>query len=572
MRWPFMMVAGFVLPAHAADIETFQFSGSAADQGGTLQVHSAQIGRANSGYAALGLVYARNPLELEVEGEAQPWVTNVFSAAALGGYNVFGRFRLDLAVPFYPVVGTGDLATELGGASMGDMKLGANVHIWGLESHAFHLAVVPSLTLPTGAASDFYGAGWGGDVSLAASGKAGKFAWAANLGSHLAAASSLPIEGLTTVDPREISVGSAFLVGTGASYAVAEAFRLGAELDGRFTFGADDWTGNNLELHAYGTYGEEAGLQATLAAGTGLYAGIGAPQLRVAMLGGWRFPGGPPDRDKDGITDDVDLCRDVPEDVDQFEDADGCPDPDNDQDGVLDNVDGCPIEAEDHDKFADDDGCPDPDNDNDTVLDVDDACPNHAGPVRTRGCPDSDNDGLGDTEDECPNEAGPAETKGCPDRDGDRVPDNRDKCPDKPVDRRADPTRTDGCPATVVVGKDAIVILDRIYFEFNKAKIKPVSYRLLDEIAAVLKNNPDLELIEVGGHTDSVGNDAYNLKLSNDRATEVKKYLTTRGGVDNSRLNAVGFGETKPLASNDSEEGRATNRRVEFVIVKRKNP
>jgi hypothetical protein len=160
------------------------------------------------------------------------------------------------------------------------------------------------------------------------------------------------------------------------------------------------------------------------------------------------------DRDKDGIPNDDDRCPRQAEDIDGFEDDDGCPDPDNDQDGFLDEDDQCPNEAEDPDGFEDEDGCPDPDNDGDGVLDENDRCPDSLedpdGFEDEDGCIDADNDGDGilDGDDQCPNEPenfnGRADEDGCPDdSDGDGFPDEQDACPDAPEDGQGE---ADGCP------------------------------------------------------------------------------------------------------------------------------
>ena len=188
------------------------------------------------------------------------------------------------------------------------------------------------------------------------------------------------------------------------------------------------------------------------------------------------------------------------------------------------------------------------------------------GEAANNGCPDQDADGIIDSADECPTEPGPVETKGCPDRDSDRVPDKRDKCPDEPIPPQADPDRSDGCPARVIITKDAIEILDIVYFNTNKTSIKSVSYSLLDEVAAVIVANPDIKLIEIAGHTDSDGSDASNIKLSQGRAEAVRSYLMKKG-VDGERLVAKGYGESKPVDTNKTRAGKANNRRVEFMIL-----
>ncbi|MFN7145487.1 MAG: OmpA family protein, partial [Myxococcota bacterium] len=391
-------------------------------------------------------------------------------------------------------------------------------------------------------------------------GRAGKLNWAVNLGADLGGASTV---GATTL-------GSAMTAGAGGSYDLTDALRAGVEVTSRFDVAdGNAWNETPVEAHLFGTYGTGSGLTATLGAGTGLVPGVGAPTFRGVLLLGYRAPGKPivHDQDGDGLADEVDKCVTSAEDFDKWSDGDGCPEPDNDQDGMVDTMDECPDEAEDFDKFEDQEGCPDPDNDGDGILDDADKCPNEKGSAAMGGCPDRDSDGIIDSEDACPDDRGPMETDGCPDQDGDKVPDFRDLCIDVPADPRIDPKRSDGCPARVIVTKSAIQILDKIYFDTNKATIKKVSYGLLDEIAAVIQKNPDIRVIEVSGHTDTVGNDTFNLNLSQSRASAVVKYLVEKGGVDPSRLVARGYGETRPVDSNDTEAGRAMNRRVEFNIL-----
>ena len=253
------------------------------------------------------------------------------------------------------------------------------------------------------------------------------------------------------------------------------------------------------------------------------------------------------DRDRDGIRDSVDRCPDDPEDKDGFEDADGCPDRDNDQDGILDPVDRCPLDPEDKDGFEDADGCPDRDNDQDGVLDPKDRCPNEPedkdGFEDADGCPDRDNDqdGIVDPEDLCPNE--PETKNGYADGDG---------CPDSEQVR--------------VVG-DKIVLDDRVHFWTNSAKIRPVSYALLERVAQIIKDNPTYVHLEVQGHTDERGPEWFNQKLSQDRAQSVADFLV-KSGIARERLSARGFGASKPLVDKKSERAWFMNRRVEFAITR----
>jgi OOP family OmpA-OmpF porin len=252
-------------------------------------------------------------------------------------------------------------------------------------------------------------------------------------------------------------------------------------------------------------------------------------------------PKGPGDADGDGILDNVDECPRVPEDKDGWKDEDGCPDEDNDNDGLADKIDKCPNEAEDQDGFEDDDGCPDLDNDKDGLADKIDKCPNEP----------EDKDGFED-DDGCPD----------PDNDKDGIVDADDKCPLEPG------VPPDGCPKKynlVVVTEKKIELKQTVFFDTNKATIKPVSFPLLNDVASALRDNPKL-VVEVQGHTDSQGDDAFNKKLSQRRAESVRTYLAGKG-VDGARMVPVGYGEDVPIADNRTTDGRAQNRRVEFVIT-----
>ncbi len=278
--------------------------------------------------------------------------------------------------------------------------------------------------------------------------------------------------------------------------------------------------------------------------------------------------GGPKDKDDDGVEDSGDSCLDAKEDIDSFEDEDGCPDDDNDKDGVLDidGTDKAPNDPEDKDGFADADGVPDPDNDEDGVLDGVDECKEEKGSVDTAGCPDNDGDKIRNADDECPDDAGPASSNGCPDRDSDRVPDHRDECPDEPAPKSVDPRKSDGCPSRVYFEESALKITEKILFASGKSVIDKKSFGLLDDIAKVLQKYPGVKKVQVEGHTDSDGVDAANLKLSQGRVDAVVKYLVGKG-VAVERLAAQGFGESKPLGDNATKEGKEQNRRVEFSIL-----
>jgi len=178
---------------------------------------------------------------------------------------------------------------------------------------------------------------------------------------------------------------------------------------------------------------------------------------------------------------------------------------------------------------------------------------------------DSDGDGIPDSEDACPHQPGLAEFDGCPDTDGDQVPDNVDKCPNEPG-----PAENDGCPLGppyVVLEGDQIHLRGSVLFNLGEAVIHKQSFPLLDEMAAILKSKPDIELLEIGGHTDNHGGRPYNQDLSERRASAVVDYLVKKG-VQRRRLTSRGFAFDRPIASNGDALGRAKNRRVEFQIQK----
>ena len=297
-----------------------------------------------------------------------------------------------------------------------------------------------------------------------------------------------------------------------------------------------------------------------------------------------------PDSDEDGLRDDVDDCPDEPEDKDEFQDEDGCPEPDNDEDTILDEADQCPLDKEDLDKFEDEDGCPDPDNDKDNILDVDDDCPDEAGIPEKNGCPlrDKDGDGIYDDDDKCPAEAedkdGFEDEDGCPEADNDKdgFLDADDKCPNEAETYNGNEDE-DGCPdgdMVVVVTETEIKINEKVFFESGKAAIQEKSFKLLDTVAVVLNRNAQITKIRIEGHTDDVGRDESNLKLSKERAASVRKYLEEKG-VDAARLESEGFGETQPqcedvpkflekkgtMAKAKLDACRLLNRRVQFKIT-----
>jgi outer membrane protein OmpA-like peptidoglycan-associated protein len=275
------------------------------------------------------------------------------------------------------------------------------------------------------------------------------------------------------------------------------------------------------------------------------------------------------DSDRDGVDNNHDDCPNTPRWA--TVDSRGCP-IDTDGDGVYDGIDQCPNTP--HHAVVDDKGCPS-DTDGDGVLDGIDRCPNTKQGVKvdSTGCPlDSDGDGVGDGLDNCPNTPKGAivDAAGCPiDNDRDGVYDGIDRCPNTPWGVEVDSL---GCPVPVTEMEEELIdtgvlTLQSIYFDIGKATIKPGSYPVLDEVAKILIRWPSLK-IEIAGYTDSTGPEEFNQKLSQERAQSVLEYLLQNfPDLQFEQFLAMGYGESNPIASNDTVEGRTLNRRVQFKVL-----
>ncbi len=243
---------------------------------------------------------------------------------------------------------------------------------------------------------------------------------------------------------------------------------------------------------------------------------------------------------------------------------------DLDGDGVADSMDKCPETP--RGAVVDGSGCP-LDSDGDGVVDGIDKCPGtpRGAKVDAFGCSgDADGDGVVDGVDECPGtpKGVTVDVAGCPlDSDGDGVYDGLDKCPDTPKGARV---WKDGCPMTEpqqAFLDTGVFSTTEIVFETGKADIKPQSEEVLGKVGAFLAAHNEIK-VEVGGHTDSQGSEANNQSLSEKRAAAVKDYLLAKfPEIQRDQLTSKGYGELKPVASNDTAEGRAKNRRVDFTLL-----
>lgn len=264
---------------------------------------------------------------------------------------------------------------------------------------------------------------------------------------------------------------------------------------------------------------------------------------------------GCPDKDGDGIADYLDKCPES-KGLKEFM---GCPD--TDKDGISDNEDECPNVA----GSKDNKGCPAKiaDSDGDGVEDEKDKCPGQKGSAATMGCPDTDGDGVADKDDKCPDKPGLRVYNGCPDTDGDGIDDSRDKCP-----KIAGTVANDGCPEIKSEDKKTLeVAMQAVQFQTGSAILKAESNAVLNQIADIMSRYPDFNM-SISGHTDNTGSSSANQILSEKRAKACYDYLIKKG-VNPDRMNHAGFGESRPISTNDNEKGRSLNRRVEFNLVHR---
>jgi len=474
------------------------------------------------------------------------------------------------------------------------------VELLGKYGDPFTLAAGVQLFAPTGDRDNFTSDGtFRAQPRLLAAGHIGLFTYAAKIGFEYR--------------PNDATfagsdLGSALLVGAAA----------GIQADhGRLVVGPEFWgstvvTSNegpfktrNTPLEALlGGHYQVGDWKLGAGAGPGLTRGYGEPDFRVVADLEWAPPvvedrdgdgigdtedacpdvagirtadprtSGCPDRDRDGVADGEDACPDVPGARSPDPKKNGCP-ADRDDDGIVDGEDACPDAPGVRDADPKKNGCP-PDRDSDGIGDSEDACPDAPGArdpdPKRNGCPpDRDNDDIADSEDACPDAPGVRDPNpkknGCPpDRDSDGIPDAQDACPNVPGPSNPDPKKN-GCPLAYVSEEaKQIKITEQVKFRFNSAQLDPAGDPLLQAVLTILRDHPELQKIEIQGHTDNVGTRPYNMNLSNARARAVLAWLV-KHGIETKRLTAKGFGFDVPIADNSTDEGRRENRRVEFHIV-----
>ncbi len=600
-----------------------------ADRGGNIRIQSFRPALDSKGIVTLERAQVLGPwdasfglvthmgtglLHLESGGNTYD-IDTLISPTLVGamGVSLWGQdLQLALAIPF-PVVhgkrgpidtmGTPDNPNDdrkfsFDGQGLGNASAQLKWRIWDTSHHVTGLALVLGADLPTaGAASE-----WLGADGLTTYGTVVINREFSSLGVALNVGVEIPFGSDDFVDDSppmrngipgpmtglRVASGLSIPMGIGVSYPIVPGhFDLVSEVIGAVVPNAENYqplealVGSKFYLaqNSFLSLGVGAGLMPTRG---------GNPDFRGFV--GIVFEPSVGDMDNDGFKDDVDRCPQTPEDFDDFEDSDGCPELDNDLDqindvddacpnipenrngvededgcpedlpkdrdgdGIVDHLDSCPDDPEDMDDFEDEDGCPDPDNDIDYILDIDDLCPNSS----------EDMDGFEDLD-------------GCPelDNDLDRIVDADDQCPridGQTIEETAETYNTvddeDGCPDRGPVRKveGGIVILKKIHFEYDSDQIKQQSFGILHAVAMTIKTNPDMGVIEVQGHTDERGSAEYNRVLSQRRAEAVLVFLQG-DGVAASRLRAMGYGEDMPKSRRHSPAAWAENRRVEFVIL-----
>jgi OOP family OmpA-OmpF porin len=505
------------------------------------------------GFFALG--YAHNPLrdetvttDSQIREQIDDPVKGQFISYLVVGTEVARRVGVNIALPItlYKIAGADPQAQGVGEGgieddpfAIHDLRFDARLRLFETDSRKLRLGLGGAIWAPTGNSTAFAGddnaSGW---IYGAGEYDTGSFFVSGNLGPHFRKERSIggPNGTLFTDSELRYELGAYLPLR-------ADKIRLGVELwgtTGISSVGPDEkstfFSSENTDVEWLGQarilLDKSERLAAMAGFGTRLMTGYGAPDFRVLLSIGtfWTLKDFEPDsparmvhvtpdvsdheadRDGDGYPDSIDACPDVKEDGQKPNPTDGCPaGADRDNDGIPDSEDQCPDDPEDRDGVADKDGCPEEDYDNDKIP---------------------------DTQDKCPTEPGP-----------------RSKIAEK-----------HGCPSLTKVTDDGeVALLQPIEFEFGKAVIKPVSYPILDEVVALMKARPSIR-IGVYGHTDSRGANALNMRLSKERAAACKNYLG-KNGINLNRLESEGFGPNKPIDSNDTDEGRARNRRVEFKIL-----
>lgn len=586
---PLLMCAGLCSRAEAAppgfSVDRFEPS-----ERGSQWFVLDSLDLAGSGRPALGATfdYQYRPLAVyESDGSVRAAIVgHVLTAHASGSVVLWDRVRVGASLPVV-VYSEGEQGTLRGvtyappknAQSLGDARLGLDVRLFGTASGPLTMALGGRVWLPTGQTSSYSGDG-GVRVGphVLAAGVGGPVAYAVQAGVTFRDADASDFAG-AAID-HELLYGASL-----GLRAMQGRLVVGPEVFGT-TVLKDAFKTRTSPLEALlGAHlGFANGLRIGAGAGAGLVAGYGSPVARVLASLEWVPEVAVDDQDGDGIPDSADACKKVRGVASPDPELNGCPPPkpvDTDGDDIPDAEDACPDVLGQRTSDPRTNGCID--RDGDGLMDPLDHCPFEAGPASPdpmkNGCPprDADEDGVLDEVDACVDVPGvktdDPKTNGCPppppppdpDRDKDGIANDVDACPDDAGKADPDPKKN-GCPAAFVRGGQ-IRITDQVKFRTSSAVIVPGkdSEDILTAVKTVLDQHPEIAKLRIEGHTDNRGNPRANQALSLARATAVKKWLVAHG-VAEARLASVGFGADRPIDSNDTEEGRTLNRRVELHI------
>jgi len=548
------------LPASAATLNPILFQ-PAVFSGDLLTLSTARTGGGLGFTVALGAHYTQSPLSFsgtDAWGRTytEQTIRNRVMGELLLGFTPFELLEIGVAMP---LVLSGDGSAYLlsesqqpgspnrdtSGFHVGELRASLKLRIVSTES--FGLAVLGEATLPTAAEEPVVGNGLGGGGRLAMDLYLGPMTMTLNAGVYIRADEGELYDGLT--------VGHEMVMGLGGELDLFAGLALVGESYVRtpLTSPFGDEGGTAMESIGALRWSHPVGLAITAGGGGGapFLAGYGASKYR--FFGDVRYSMTPSqDSDEDGVPDDDDLCASLPEDLDGFEDSDGCPDPDNDHDGFLDGLDGCPDEAEDFDEFEDQDGCRDSDNDGDYVLDDVDRCVGLA----------EDHDGFED-EDGCPEG----------DNDGDGVDDMNDRCPNS-MESLNGFEDDDGCPDYKGVTQDAdrIALSAPVRFHESSDAILPRSFDILRAAARFINDNPSFKVIRIDVHTSMTGKrekvalEPLLVESASARVQHLLQFLVTEG-VAPRRLRLRAVGGSEPIADPRDPAEFERNERVDFVIT-----
>ncbi|MCB9763641.1 MAG: OmpA family protein [Alphaproteobacteria bacterium] len=615
-----LLAAGVSAPAQAQDagqaINAQRFR-PVTDGQRFFTLDDTTVGPAFTAGGSLMMNYAHDPFIYRyTDGrEDFPILSNVATADLVGWVNL-PRVRVGVDLPLH-LASTG-YAVD-GFRLVGDARVMGVGEIIERQGEGLGVAARAFWDVPTGNE-----AAWLGEAhTVVGAGAVGSYQWRG-----LLAVADLGLRsGTGQVFPDELTLGPRLDWGMGANYAITDAIDASLELDGELILGGGTIGSRPAEALAGVRLRPYQDLIVHAGVGGGISRGVGAPDVRAVLGVSWnpREDGGSalytaapvstaPDRDGDGVSDENDLCPDQPEDLNGVDDQDGCPEGNLTPTRVLvldaagDQISPSRLEfvsGPDTGSYTLGDGelvrslepgaykvsvSADGYTGETFQLEVPQArIHEHSVRLDKLVAPGSLRVMVRDT-DGRPLTA----TLRLLGEDGQRIPGSDDgltelslppgaysiliSAPDHRSLEKAVELEEGGSAsvdvvlegARVKIEGDRVVILDKVFFELDSDVIKKESFSLLDEVVETLMNHPELVLVEVQGHTDDQGRDAYNDGLSQRRAEAVRRYLV-QSGIDPARLQAKGYGERAPLMPGTSEDARAANRRVEFHILSREN-